>query len=64
MEANIQAAISAFQDNEQKSIYAATVVFSILDSILRARIAGRSLRSHAHEAAQILSNAKEKTLVR
>ena len=64
MEANIQAAILAFRANEYKSVHAAAIAFSVPDSTLRARIAGRASRSHAHETSQILSNAEEMTLVR
>jgi hypothetical protein len=64
MEAKIQKAIQAYQNKEYKSLRAASLAFSVPPSTLRARLAGRTSRSTAHESAQILSNAEEKTLVR
>ena len=64
MEANIQAAIQAYERNEYQSVRAAARAFSAPASTVHARLAGRLSRSHAHETAQILSNAEEKTLVR
>jgi hypothetical protein len=64
IEANIQAAITAFQDQEYSSVRATALAFSVPPSTLRARLAGTTSRAYAHESAQILSNAEEKTLVR
>jgi len=64
MEANIQAAIQAYERNEYQSVRAAARAFSAPASTVHARLAGRLSRLHAHETAQILSNAEEKTLVR
>jgi hypothetical protein len=63
-EADIQAAIQAFQNEEHQSIRAAARAFSVPYHTLRHRLAGRTSRSHSHESAQILSNAEEQTLVR
>jgi hypothetical protein len=64
MEANIQAAINAYQNEEYKSVRAAARAFSVPASTVHARLAGRTSRSRAHETAQILSNPEEQTLVR
>jgi len=64
IEANIQAAITAYEKQEYKSVRAAALAFSVPASTLRARLAGTPSRSHAHESAQILSSTEEKTLVR
>ena len=61
-EAKIQAAIRAFQAKEYKSVRAAARAFSVPASTVHDRLAGRLSRLHAHEPAQILSNAEETTL--
>ena len=63
-EADIQAAISAYNKTEYSSIRAAAHAFSVPYHTLRNRLAGRTSRSQAYENAQILSNAEELTLVR
>ena len=64
IEANIQAAVKAYQGEEFKSVRAAALAFSVPASTLQARLAGTTLRSRAYKPTQILLNTKEKTLVR
>jgi hypothetical protein len=64
IEANVQAAIAAYQGKEYNSVRAAALAFSVPASTLRARLAGRISRSQAHESTQILSIVEEQTLVR
>ena len=59
IEANIQAAVKAYREEEFKSVRAAALAFSIPASTLQARLAGTTSRSRAHESAQILSNTEE-----
>ncbi|KXL48243.1 MAG: hypothetical protein FE78DRAFT_142374, partial [Acidomyces sp. 'richmondensis'] len=63
-EANINAAIQSYHEKAYPSMRAATRAFNVPPPTLYARLAGRTSRSQAHESAQILSNAEEKTLVR
>jgi hypothetical protein len=63
-EADIQAAILAYNTGEHSSIRAAARAFSVPYPTLRNRLSGRTSRLHAHETSQILSNAEEGTLVR
>ena len=63
-EANIQSAISALEKNEFTSIRKAARAFNVPNTTLRNRMSRRTLRSNAHKSDQILSNAKERTLVR
>ena len=63
IEANVQAAVAAYQGREYNSICAAALAFSVLASTLRARLAGRTSRSQAYQSAQILSDAKKQILV-
>ncbi|KYG40080.1 hypothetical protein M433DRAFT_262296 [Acidomyces richmondensis BFW] len=51
IEANIQAAITAYQKQEYKSVRAAALAFSILASTLRACLTGTPSRSYAYESA-------------
>ena len=63
-ESKVQEAISAYNSKQYKSIRATANAFSLPESTLRKRMAGRISRSHAHEYRQSLSPAEEKTLVR
>jgi hypothetical protein len=63
-ESRIQDALLAHKSGRYRSVRAAAIAFSIPPSTLSYRIAGRASRSQAHESAQILSCAEEKTLVR
>ena len=63
-ETRIQNALLAHKSGKYRSVRAAAIAFSIPPSTLSYRIAGRASRSQAHESAQILSCAEEKTLVR
>ena len=63
-ESRIQDALLAHKSGKYRSVRAAAIAFSIPPSTLSYRIAGRTSRSQAHESAQILSYAEEKTLVR
>ncbi|KFZ25265.1 hypothetical protein V502_00257 [Pseudogymnoascus sp. VKM F-4520 (FW-2644)] len=57
-------AINACKDKQFPSLIAATAHFGVPYSTARDRIAGRKAKAQAHESAQLLSNAEEKTLVR
>jgi len=63
IEANIQAAIKAYQEEEFKSVCAAALAFSVPASTLQACLASTTSQSRAYKLAQILSNTKEQTLV-
>jgi hypothetical protein len=63
-EAQIQAAIHAFQAEGYKSVRAAPRAFSVPASTLHDRLAGRLSRSRAHEKAHMISKTEEQTLVR
>lgn len=64
LEEDIQKAITSWNNREFRSIRATATHCQILPSTLRERMAGRKARAHAHETAQLLSNAKEKILAR
>lgn len=64
LEEDIQKAIISLKNDEFKSAEAAAAYFQVPPSTLKARMTGRKSRPHAHEKAQLLSNAEEKTLER
>jgi hypothetical protein len=64
LEEQVQSAISAFRNQEYKSVRAAAAAFNISHRTLTRRLAGGLSRAQAKEMVQILSNAEEKTLVR
>ncbi|KXL50883.1 hypothetical protein M433DRAFT_412590 [Acidomyces richmondensis BFW] len=61
---DIQHAITAYRAGKFTSIRACSGAFNIPYQTLQHRIARRLPRSISHEHRQILSNAKERTLVR
>jgi hypothetical protein len=63
-EADIQAAISAYNSDKELSIRAAACAHSIPYHTLRNRVSGRTSRSQAYEPAQTLLTTEEGTLVR
>lgn len=63
-EEDIQKAITSWNNREFRSIRATATHFQVPPSTLRERMAGRKARAQAHETAQLLSNAEEKTLAR
>jgi phage portal protein BeeE len=63
-EAEIQKAISAIKNNEYRLIRKAALAFNVPNATLQGRMSGRKSRTIAHEAEQIISPAKEKTLAR
>jgi hypothetical protein len=64
LEEQVQSAISAFRNQEYKSVRAAAAAFNISHRTLTRRLAGGLSRAQAKEMVQILSNAEEETLVR
>jgi hypothetical protein len=63
-EEDIQKAITSWKNKEFRSFRATAIYFRVLVQILRARMAERKTKTAAHEEAQLLSNAEEKTLER
>lgn len=63
-EEDMQKAITSWKRKEFKSIRATALHFQVPVQTLRDRMAGRKTNATAHEEAQILSNAEEKTLER
>ncbi len=63
-EERLQNAISAFNNQEFKSVRGAATAFDVSHVTLSRRLAGGLSRAQATEMTQILSNAEEKTLVR
>ena len=64
LEDRIQAAISAFKNQEVNSIRGAANKFNVSHVTVTRRIAGGLSRAQATEITQILLNAEEKTLIR
>ena len=63
-EEDIQKAIISWKNKEFRSIRATAIHFKVPVQTLRDRMAGRKTKTAAHEEAQLLSNAEEKTLER
>src|SRR4051812_3040727 len=63
-EHDMQNALSAYRKGEYTSIRDAARAFNIPFTTLRERLAGRTTRHVAHESAQILSNAEERSLAK
>ncbi|KFY08091.1 hypothetical protein V491_08473 [Pseudogymnoascus sp. VKM F-3775] len=64
LEDDIQKAITSWKEKKFRSIRATAAHFQVPFTTLRNRMAGRRPKAQAHEEAQLLSNAEEKTLVR
>lgn len=63
-EEDIQKAITSWKNNQFRSLRATAIHFQVPLQTVRDRMAGRKAKAQAHEEAQLLSNAEEKTLVR
>lgn len=63
-EEDIQKAIISWKNSQFRSLRATAIHFQVPLQTLRDRMAGRKAKAQAHEEAQLLSNAEEKTLVR
>lgn len=62
-EAQLQAALSAINENDGRSVRAVAAAYAVPESTSRNRLAGHTSCSTAHEHRQNLSIAEEKTLV-